>query len=344
MSFKSRSGYALKDMFESLGNEGTSQAILEMLKKGEVGVEDFDLKEIFESVSSDMFPALTGELVNAVVIAGYKNEALIGDQLCTTIPSKMEVEKIAGLDSLQGPEPVLQGMEYNSSSMGERYVTSENLKYGRLLALTEETIHFDKSGEFLRRAAKFGEKAAIHRERLILNGVQDVVGYRSYRPSGIVTDVYSANNSNLNTSNAFGESGLSTVWTTFQGQTDSEGDPILLGPSTAICLVPVGLWNNVNQMARSAHVPEGNENAINTYKGTFTPLTSPFVTIQNATTWFFGNFRKAFAWLEVWPIQTLRQKEDSDFQFRRDIKAVFKIRLYGSLACLDPKYVQKSTT
>ena len=343
MSFRSRSGYALKNMYESLGNDGTSLALLEMLKKGEVAPGDFDLKELHEAVSSDQFPVLTGQLISAIVIDSYENAALVGDLLCTTIPSKMEVEKIAGLDSLQGPEPVLQGMEYNSSSMGEKYVESPNLKYGRLLALTEEAIYFDRGGEFMRRAQAFGEKAGVFRERLILNGVQDISGYRSYRPSGIVTDVYSATNSNLNTSNPFGETGLNTIWSTFQSQTDSEGDPILISPSTAVCLVPVGLWNQCNQMARSAFVPEGNENAVNTYKGTFTPLTSHFVTTQHTTTWFFGNFKKAFAWVQVWPIEVLRQKEDSDFQFRRDIACVFKIRLYGSLCCLDPKFVQKST-
>ncbi len=342
MAFNRKTGVALRDMYENLGDEGTTEAIQELLKSGDVKETDFDLREIYEAVSSDMFPKLTGTLINSIVIKGYENQSLIGDRLATTIPSKMEVETIGGLNGFESPEEVQQGAEYNESDAGEKFVTSKNQKFGRLLSLTEETIYFDKSGEIMRRAQKFGMKAALYKERLIVNGVMDIAGYRSYHPENAETDLYSVTNSNLNTGSPFGETGLDTCWESIQGQTDSEGDPILVGPDNAIALVPIQLWNRAVQMQKSPNVPEGTENAINAYKGTYTPLTSPFVTSASSSDWFFGDFKSAFGWLEVWPIQVMQQKPDSDLQFRRDLKAVFKIRLYGSLAALDPVYIQKN--
>ena len=225
----------------------------------------------------------------------------------------------------------------------DAYVTSTNVKYGRLLTISEESVYFDQTGEILRRAARFGEKAKIYKERLIINGIQDVAGFRCWAPNGIQTDFWSALNSNCNVSNPLGDAGLTIAHTAFHNAVDSEGDPVLISPNNAVCLVPIGLWTRANELARSPKIPEGVSNAINTYKGTFTPLTSPFITAQSVDTWYFGDFKKSFAWLSVWPLQTFRQKPDSDYQFKRDISQVYKVRMFGSLSALDKNYVQKST-
>lgn len=348
--------YEFKNMLESLKPEGTIQTIHEMLEKGEIEPHHFSLKalretcqeyetkNVREALTTDLFPRLTGELINTQVIKGYDAVEAIGERLVTEIPSKVYEEKLASLSAMQGPEAVPEGREYSESNWEEGdYVISDNVKYGRLLAISEESIYMDRTGEIMRRASRFGEKARVYKEKLILNGIQDVSGYRCWRPNGTLTDFYSTANENLNSSNVFGESGLETCQTAIHNMTDSEDDPILIGPNNAVCLVPIALWNDVNQMARSALVPEGTENSINVYKGTFTPMTSPFVTAQSTSTWYWGNFKRAFAWLSVWPLETLRQKPDTDYQFKRDISMVYKIRLFGSLTGLDPKFVQKNT-
>jgi len=361
MSFRMKTRTALKDLLEQQG-EGAVRVIRETLSEGELAPEDFSLKEtwlacteyesrkrrgtflrdVTEAVTSDMFPKITGELINAKVIEGYNVEGLVGDQLATTLPSNAKKETIAGVDAVESPEEIAEGGEYNESDMGEIYVTSENKKYGRILSITEEMIYFDKTGEVLRRAQKIGQKARLYREKLILRAVQDLDG-TAYRPSDVATAVYSSDNGNLATSNLLGDTGLQTVNKLLHEQTDSEGDPIVLSPNNAICLVPVDLAVTATELARSSRVPEGTENAINYWRGKFEVLTSPYVTAESDTTWYYGSFKDAFAWLEVWPLQTFGQKPNSDNMFRRDLKAVLKVRFYGSCACLDPKYVVKST-
>lgn len=136
---------------------------------------------------------------------------------------------------------------------------------------------------------------------------------------------------------------MGTIYSGFHDQTDSEGDPIIISPNNAIALIPIDLWNQANQLAHSALVPEGSENAVNSYKGTFEPLTSSSVSNQSSSTFYFGNFRRAFSYLEVWPLQTFTMKPGNESEFRRDVKLTVKVRLYGSVAMVDPKYLCKCT-
>ena len=356
MSFN-KTGSALRDVIESLNDpKAVKDVIQNILKEGKISADSFSIREVFEAcytvdraeaVSSDLFSTITGELISSKVMAGYDLPGLIGDLLCETVPSKLYDEKITGLDSLQSPEEVLESSEYNESFWGEKYVTARNIKYGRLLAISMETIMMDRSREIFSRAMKFGEKARLFREKLILNGIQDLAGFKSYFPSGVETALFSSVNKNLNIANPIGSSGIDNAWEAFSEQTDSEGDPILVDPNNAQMIVPIQLWRPAQELSKSVLVPdypytESGPSASNIYKGTFTALTSPFIN-QDQTTWFFGNFKKAFVFNEVIPIETLRQKPDTDYQFKRDIEVVLKIRLMGSLSCVDPKYVCKNT-
>ena len=354
MGFNTKTGTAFRDFLEAHGTVKESKmALAKMLKDKEISATDFSLKEVLlacetanmkEANTSDLFPLLTGELINSQVISGYDNPDLVGDRLVTIIPSKLKQDKLASISGLDMPEEVLENASYNESLMEEgNYVTSDNKKFGRLLSISEEAIHFDKTAEIMRRANNFGEKARLFRERMILNGIQDITGYKVYHPLGVQTDAYSATLGNLSASSPFGESSMEKIYKIFHDQVDSEGDPIIVSPSNAIALVPVELWNRANQMAKSILVPEGVENAVNSFAKTFEPLTSPYVTQQSATTYYFGNFKRAFSYLEVWPLQTFVMKPGNEDEFKRDIKLTVKVRLFGSVAMVDPKYVAKCT-
>lgn len=343
MAFRTKFGIALRDLHEQLGDKGTIKTFREMLSDGTLDPEDCSLREIRESISSDMFPNLTGELINSTIIREFEALDTIGNQLCTVTKSNKEIDNIAGFDAVEMPEEVQQGREYNESDWGEKYVTSQNKKFGRLLTITEEAVYFDQTSQILNRARGIGQKAALHKERQIVYGVQDITDYESYYPDGTQTALFSSANGNLVTSNPFGEEGLQDVLTSIHEQTDEQGDPIYIPKSAAICLHPIHIFVQVNQMADSAKVPEGVENAKNVFQGMFTPLTSPFVSDQSSTTWYYGDPLKAFLWTEVWPLQTFTQKKESDEMFKRDLAARYKVRYYGNLTCALPEYWYKAT-
>ena len=126
MSFRGSTGIALRDLLESQGESGSITVIRDILEKDEVSPYKFSLKETWEaciafessknksflrsaqeSVTSDLFPKITGEIINSAMIKAYNIPGLIGKKLCETVPSFNEIEKHAGWSALEGPDLVL---------------------------------------------------------------------------------------------------------------------------------------------------------------------------------------------------------------------------------------------
>jgi hypothetical protein len=58
--------------------------------------------------------------------------------------------------------------------------------------------------------------------------------------------------------------------------------------------------------------------------------------------WFYGNFAKAFAYMENWPITVTRQTDNSESAFNQDIIAAFKASERGVAAVLEPRYMTRN--
>jgi len=356
--FRNKIGVAVKDLIEQAGPQGAVDIIREVLEEGKYTPEElFSLREIWyategdkdvsEAISSDMFPQITSEIINKKLIDAYNRVKVIGDMLTTTVSSNMEIETVAGFDASENPEEVPQGHEYEDSNITEKYVTIPHTKYGRLISITEEMIYFDKSGQILTRAQGIGEKAAQYKEKLIVEGIQDI-NSDVFRPSGVPTAFYRTAASgdrkiNSKSSTAFGESGLEEAFKLMHNMTDENGDYVYIDTGSLYLLVPQDLWLEALQMSNSTLTPESAENAVNVYKGAFTPLTSPYITAQNNGYWYIGDFKRDFWWSEVWPLQTFTMKPGNEQEFRRDVKATFKVRFYGQIGAVDDKHSYKFT-
>lgn len=357
--FRNRTGTALKEVLESHGEDGAVRIVRETLESGQMQPEDYSIKEIWdactkgasvtEAVASTSFPKLTGELINSTLISAYDGAATIGDDLITTVSSNVEIETFAGITAAETPIEVGEGQEYSDSSITEKYVTARSRKFGRLLSLTEETLYFDKTGQIIDRAREIGTQAAQYKEMQIVQGAIDQLsGASVYNPSSVGTAVYSTTNGNLKSSNAFSEGGLEAVQRLAHiMKNDSLGDDedsyILINLENTVLLVPQELELEAWQMANSILIPEGSENAMNFYKGKFKVRSSPYLTADSATTWYWGDFKKNYRWVEVWPLQTFTQPPTHEDAFKSDIKTRFKVRYFGTPTFLDVKYVFKST-
>ena len=361
MSFKNKTGEALKNLLESKGTAGALQVIEKALKEKKISPSDFSLKEIWEActngasvheaVSYKSFPKITGALINSQLIAAYDHVPTIGDKITTTLKSVHKNETIAGISAVEGPDKVAEQERYKDSSITEKYVTAMSEKYGRMISITEEMIYFDQTDQVLIRANDIGEETAQYKEKLIVEGVLDV-NSDVWQPSGVATAIYSSTNKNT-ASATFGESGLETARKTIQmmqndagdqaSSTDSEKDYIFIDDANMILLVPSDLEVEAWQMENSALTPESAENAKNFFKGRFTTLTSPYISKRSTTNWFMGNFKKDFRWIEVWPLQTFTQPAGHEDEFMADIKTRLKVRFYGTVAAVDFKHSYKFT-
>jgi len=59
--------------------------------------------------------------------------------------------------------------------------------------------------------------------------------------------------------------------------------------------------------------------------------------------WFIGDFSKAFAYMENWPITVTQSPPGSEAEFTQDILVRFKASERGTPAVLDPRYVVRCT-
>jgi hypothetical protein len=59
--------------------------------------------------------------------------------------------------------------------------------------------------------------------------------------------------------------------------------------------------------------------------------------------WFIGDFQKAFAYMENWPITVAQSPVGSEAEFNQDIVVRFKASERGAAAVINPRYVVKST-
>lgn len=59
--------------------------------------------------------------------------------------------------------------------------------------------------------------------------------------------------------------------------------------------------------------------------------------------WFIGDFKKAFAYMENWPITVTQAPIGSEAEFNNDVVLRFKASERGAAAVLNPRYVVKCT-
>ncbi|MHA2047820.1 MAG: phage major capsid protein [Candidatus Thorarchaeota archaeon] len=368
MAFNENGNGNLRDLCDSAGVPAVEGKLLELIEADKFTMEQSSLKELWdgftnhaplsgkdrlvmnepknkrEAVGTGAFTKITGALINKKIIEGYNSVPAIGGELTTTVPSRLQTETIPGIADTGLVELVAEGADYKSSSMVEKYVTIPNNKYGRIIDVTEELIYFDQTGQVLVRARTIGEGAAYYKEKLIVDGVQDV-NTNVYRPSGAATALYSTANSNLQASNAFDAAGLQTVYKAAHDQTSDSDDTkyILVDLMGKPLLVPVDLMEEAWELAFGPEHPETAARARNYWQGKFKPMTSQFITAQSTTTWYWGDFAKDFWWMEVWPLQNLTAKAGHEDEFNKDIKAKYKTRFFGGIGAVDFRHVYKST-
>lgn len=395
----------LRRLRESLGPRGFYETLVGLLNDGEVKPDDFSLRQLWEAcvgpthltlpsyaarqrtyitdigqlaslhseadLGTNLFQTVTGALIARKVLDAYnQTDGLIGDQLVTVERSSVKNERIAGFTALQGPKEVAEGAPYEEASFGDKFVTTVEAKKGRILSITEEAVHFDQTGELLRRAARIGEATRLEREKTIVRGVADAdyVADSSgvYRPGGVLEPLYPANGSNRNyigmgntTSGAPYNTPLAlNDWTSIdfvlryhatQVRDDRHapetGEPIVWMPR--ILLVPKSKELTALRIVTATTIMtltgDGSQRTEfrNPFGGVYSVLASPFLDAISTDDWYLGDFRRQFIWKEIWPVQVFRQGRGSDADFDRDVVARFKVRYYGGINALDERYVVK---
>lgn len=327
----------LKQKVKDIGAEQAGSWIIEGIEKKEKFVEKLRIRDMYEALQSTVFPKAIGALINKRVIDAYEATPTIGRELVTVVPSNKKTETIIGFNAADTPELVPEGTPYQDTSIGEKYVSIDSSKYGRVISITEETVMFDQTGQILQRCQDIGEKAALYQEKMIVEGVIDK-NTTVYKPKGVATAFYQHASTPYNSfhSNGLAEMALASMKDLMDQQTDSNGDPILINKANLVLLVPAEVEIAAYKLMNSAQVIGSDYNDPNYFKGRYRILSSPYLT--DSTDFYLGEFKKDFWWMEVYPLQTLRHDEPSEANWSRDIIAQFKVRFYGGIGAVDNKH------
>jgi len=349
------SDFSLRQCAESLVENGR-EWVQSMDPRNGGGVA---VMEAGDAIDSTAFSNITGQLVINEIMSAYENEEFMFSGMFKNVPTNLSGEKIPGITNLgDQTQTIAEGMPYPSVGIGEDYIeTPATDKHGLIVPVTKEAIFFDRTGLMLERANKVGESLGINKEKRCIDLA--IGATNNYKWRGTSYNTYQASTpwANLLSGAAYALVDWTDVEAAellFAGMTDpNTGEPIMIGGMT-IAATPF-LKHTINRVFNATEIRYTGsgaatetlaQNPVVGYSSVISRLL--YSRLQSAlsksaadakTCWFMGDFTKAFAYMENWPITVSQAPTNSTAEFERDIVAQFKASERGVSAVKDPRYV-----
>lgn len=346
--------FSLRDLAETLVDNG-AQWVRSLDPRN-------DSVQLSESDGADLtaFLNVTGQIIHTKIRQAYEHEAFVLSKAVSTIPTKFSSEKIPGIGRVADKSMEVQpGMPYPNVGLSEEYTrTPETTKHGLIVPVTREAVFFDRTNLILRRAEEAGEVLGLNKEKRLIDCVLGITNTYSFNGTSYNT-YYATTGSPWINSLASNElvdyTDVDKAEQLFAELSDpSSGEPILISPN-AVLVMPAYRYAAAKVFldGEITFDPTGSasmtaRNPLRHYQVmesalAYRQLVASGISAVNAKKyWFLGDFKKAFAWMENWPITVTRSQASSDANFERDIIARFKASERGAAAVLDPRYVVKS--
>lgn len=347
--------FSIRDVFLHMVDDG--HEIVESwnpMQRGGRGGHGVQLLEA--GVDTSAFQNIMGQIVYSKVMEAWNNPILIGDKLVDTIQTSFNGEKIPGVTQLgDGAEVVSEGDPYPMLGISEEWIdTPQTTKRGFIVPVTKEAVFFDRTGLVLKRAGDTTNWLAINKEKRIIDAVCGIVDlYRRNGAAAVATYSDTLHGDNIAASNTLVDwTDIENVLLLFDALTDpNTAEPILTNPNTLI--VPSALIMTAKRVLQSTELRFG-DGASNTTQQIFAnPVAGMFQILSNqyvkartssASTYFLGEPKKAFAYMQNWPITSVQAPPSSELEFTNDIVSRFKVSERGAVAVLEPRHMVKGTT
>ena len=348
--------FSIRDLAEALVPDGRHWVrMLDPRASGSVSI-----MEAGEGVDVSAFLNIAGQVIYSRILESYNQEAFVVSKLVQHIPTRLDGEKIPGVSRItDGLDEIAPGMPYPNLGFGEDYIeTPSTSKRGFIVPVTKEAIFFDRTHLILSRAAEVGEVLGLNKEKRLIDLA---IG---------VTNNYKSNGINYNTFNTSGpwvnELAANELvdWTNvdaaeqlFAEMSDpNTGEPILVRGTTVLVMpayrhaahrvfnaAEISYTGSGSETATTAANPLGNYR-VEESRLAYRRIVASGVAAADAKKWWLvGDFRKAFAYMENWPITITQAPVNSEADFNNDIVLRFKASERGAAAVLNPRYVVKCT-
>lgn len=347
--------FSLRDLAEALVPDGSEW--VRMLDPRHGGAS---LVESADGVDVTAFQNVAGQVIYSKILAAYQQEAFVVSRLVDTVPTRLDGEKIPGAGRLDdAADAVEPGMPYPHVGFGEDYIeTPATTKRGFIVPVTKEAIFFDRTNLVLRRAAEVGELLGLNKEKRLLDLVIGAVNnykwrdtaYDTYQSAGPWVNVLGGNELVDWTNVDAAEQLLADILD------PNTGEPVLVRGTTVLVMPAYRhaahrVFNaaELNYTATGSSTSTVAANPLGNYTVAESRLAYRRVIASGETAddakkwWFLGDFRKAFAYMENWPITVTQAPRGSEAEFSQDIVLRFKASERGAAAVIDPRVVVKNT-
>lgn len=348
--------FSLRELAEALVPDGREWVrMLDPRSAGGVA-----LLESFDGVDTTAFSNITSQLIYSKIMEAYTQEAFVMSKLVDTVPTRLDGEKIPGIHRVADAAlDVAPGMPYPNLGFGEDYIeTPATTKRGFIVPVTREAIFFDRTHLVLTRAAEVGEILGLNKEKRLLDLALGIAN--NYKWRGTAFNTYQASTPwiNVKTSNELID------WTDVDAAEQllaeildpNTGEPVLV-KATTVLVMPAyrhaahRVFNapEIRYTGTSAATTTLAANPLGNYQVHESRLAYRRVVASGVAAdtakkwWFLGDFKKAFAYMENWPITVTQAPQNSEADFSNDIVIRFKASERGAAAVLNPRYVVKST-
>ena len=344
--------FSLRDLAETMISDG-GEWVRSLDPRNSAGVA---LLEAGEGVDVTAFLNVTSQLVYSKILESYTQEAFIVSKLVDTIPTRMDGEKIPGVTRVADEAAeVKPGMPFPSVGFGEDYIeTPSTAKHGFIVPVTKEAIFFDRTHLVLSRAAEVGELLGLNKEKRLIDLVIGATNNYKWKGSALNTYQTSAPWVNVKADNELVDwTSIDAAEQLFADMLDpNTGEPVLV-QANQVLVTPAYR----HAAAQVFYAPEVRKtsgstttiapNPLGNYQVFDSRLVYRRIRATGATAdqakkwWFIGDFKKAFAYMENWPITVSQSPPGSEAEFNNDIVVRFKASERGAAAVLNPRYVVK---
>lgn len=344
--------FSVRQLFENFVNDG--RELVERFDPRNVSSTDLIVLEAAGAVSTGDFSNITGQILYTRMMEEFAKPEYVWDKLCTVIPTSLNGERLPGVGTLSDDAATVGEAEpYPTAGVTEEFIdTPPTIKKGLIVPVTKEAVFFDRTGLVLQRCGDVSSTIQISREKRVLDAVFGITN--TYRRNGATNNTYCDGTpyDNTQATNALVDwTDIETAELLFDAMTDpNTGEPIAIVPDTIV--VPTALKNTARRIVNATEIRygDGASNttqtiAANPIQNSYQVVHGPYVKARtsSASTWFIGQPKKAFAYMENWGPTVTQAPPNSTAEFERDIVAAWKISERGAPAVLEPRRMVKCT-
>lgn len=343
---------SLRDLAEALTPDG-HEWVRSLDPRSAGGV---NLLEAGDGVDATAFLNVAGQVIYSKIMDAYQQEAFVVSKLVSTVPTRLDGEKIPGVTGIADQVAEIHpGMPYPHLGFGEDYIeTPSTTKRGFIVPVTREAIFFDRTHLVLSRAAEVGEVLGLNKEKRLIELALGLTN--NYKWRGAVHPTYQTSGewvNDLADNELIDWTDVDAAEQMFADIVDpNTGEPVLVSANTVLVMpayrhaahrvfnAPEIRYTAAGAESETVAANPLGKYRVETSRLAYRQLLKFGVDPDDARKiWLIGDFGKAFAYMENWPITVTQSPANSEAEFNNDIVVRFKASERGAAAVLNPRFM-----